>query len=330
MSARPIIDYVYILGASHSGSTLLALLLNAHPDITTIGETAPGSIGDVGTYRCSCGRLIKECSFWANVVDRMQEKHPDFNLDNFGTQFEFPSSRLVDWLLHIEHRGAPLELLRDAALRLSPAWQRVRREIESRCYDLASAALTESGGRILVDSSKLAHRLKFLLRIPEFNIRVIHLIRDGRAVALTYMRQDEFADSRDAAFRRGGRGMAAEATADSLPMAKAAYEWRRCLEAAQYVLAGLEASQWMEIHYEQLCSDKEGVLRRIHEFLGTDHTLATSHFRDVENHVVGNGMRLDTTSEIRLDERWREILTERDLRTFNQTAGAMNRCYGYV
>lgn len=327
MDVRPSIDYVYILGASHSGSTLLSMLLNAHPDITTIGETAPGRMGDVDTYRCSCGQLIQECSFWANVAGRMRDRHPEFGLDNFGTKFEFPANRLINRILHFEHRGGILEFLRDAVLRLSPGWQKARREIAARCYDLATAVLAESGGRILVDSSKLAHRLKFLLRIPEFNLKVIHLVRDGRAVALTYMKQDEFADSREPALRRGGRGMRAAATADSLPMRKAAQEWRRCLQAAEHVLAGLDRSQWIQVRYEELCNDTEGVLRRIHDFLGTDDARTVGCFRDVAHHVIGNGMRLDGTARISLDERWKSVLTEHELATFDCAAGDMNRRY---
>jgi hypothetical protein len=329
MDPRPSIDYAYILGASHSGSTLLAMLLNAHPEVTTIGETSPGRMGNVDTYRCSCGALIRKCPFWTNVTNRMRVKHPDFRLDNFGTSFEFPANRVVNRLLHCEHRGALLEFLRDAALGLFPQWQKARREIATRCYDLASVVLAESGGRLLVDSSKLAHRLKFLLRVPAFNLKVIHLVRDGRAVALTYMRQDEFADSREPALRRGGRGMAALATADSLPMAQAAREWRRCLQAAEHVLAGLGQSRWIQVRYEELCHDPEGTLHRIHAFLGTDPARMAVRFREVENHVIGNGMRLDDTSRIALDERWRSVLTEQERTVFEREAGEMNRRYGY-
>jgi hypothetical protein len=329
VAVRPSIDYVYLLGASHSGSTLLAMLLNAHPDIVTIGETAPGKMGDVHTYRCSCGRLIPSCPFWTRIAARMRAQHPGFRLDDFGTRFEFPSNRLVNRLLRLEHRGVLLEGLRDGALRLSPHWQKVQQEVKARCYDLASAVLSESGGRIFVDSSKLAHRLKFLLRITEFRIKVIHLVRDGRAVALTYMKQDEFADAQEPALRRGGRGMAGKATANALPMAQAAMEWRRCLRSAEHVLAGLDDAQWMQVRYEELCHDTRGVLRRIHDFLGTDYTRTAEHFRDVEHHVIGNGMRLDSLSEIRLDERWRQTLTERDLLLFHPVAGEINRSYGY-
>jgi len=329
MEMKPSIDYIYILGASHSGSTLLAMLLNAHPHIASIGETSPDKMGDVDTYRCSCGKIIKDCVFWRNITRRMQNKYSDFHLDNFGTKFEYTSSRVVNRFLHFEHRGVALELLRDAALRLSSGWRKARREVELCCYDLASAVLAESGARIFVDSSKLAHRLKFLLCIPEFNIKVIHLIRDGRGVALTYMKQDEFADAKEPFLRRGGRGMAAEATTDSLPMAKAAHEWRRCLCSAEHVLAGLEKSRWIQVRYEDLCKDTENTLGMLLKFLGLVPDRHVRDFRSIEQHIVGNGMRLDATSEIRLDERWRENLTEQDLRMFDNVAGEMNRRYGY-
>ena len=329
MGVKRKIDYVYILGASHSGTTLLAMLLNAHPDITTIGESSPGRIGDSDTYLCSCGALIKDCSFWRRVVERMREDHPDFSLNKFGTRFEFPLNPVVNRFLGFEHRGFLCEFLRDTFLRFFPHWKEAQRHIMNRCCALASAVLAESGGRIFVDSSKVAHRLKFLLRIPELNVKVVHLVRDGKAVALTYMRQDEFADSEEPFLRRGGRGMEGKATAASLSMKRAANEWCRCLRSAEHVIAGLEKPQWIQVHYEELCGDTEGTLARVFKFLGLDPGKRAKDFRTVENHVVGNGMRLDTTSKITLDERWRSVLTDQDLRIFDREAGRMNRRYGY-
>ncbi len=323
------IDYIYILGASHSGSTLLAMLLNSHPEVVTIGETSPGKMGDINTYRCSCGETINNCQFWINIIKRMKDNYPEFDIDNFGTKFEFPSNRIVDRFLGFEHRGASFELLRDFILRILPGWSESEKEIMKRNFTLVSSILAESGRHILVDSSKLAHRLKFLLHIPEYNIRVIHLIRDGRAVALTYMKQDEFADSREPNLRRGGRGMEAEHTSNSLPMEKAAGEWLRCLRSAEYLLAGIEKQQWIEVHYEELCKDTDNTLERIFEFIGLDPEKRKKDFRSVEHHIVGNGMRLDTTSEVKLDERWRQKLTEQDMKIFDRIAGKMNRKYGY-
>jgi len=323
------IDYVYILGASHSGSTLLALLLNAHPEITTIGETAPGTMGDINTYRCSCGRIIKECPFWKNIIREMRKKHPEFDIGNFGTNFECTSNPIINRLLHLEHRGILFEALRDIMLRLSPSWKRALDSVNANCRDLVHAVLASSGGRIFIDSSKIAHRLKFLLRIPEFNIRIIHIIRDGRAVALTYMRQDEFGDAKDPSVRRGGRGMQTKAVPASMSMERAADEWRRCIRSAEYLLSGLDKSRWIQIKYEELCTNTEKTLGKIYSFLGVNYSETNKEFRSVSHHVIGNGMRLDTTSEVLLDERWKSILSKVEREIFERIAGAMNQRYGY-
>ncbi len=330
MSNKKKINYVYILGASHSGTTLLALLLNSHPDITTIGESAPSNIGDISTYRCSCGKIFNECLFWKRVTKRMRADHSDFSLDNFGTKFELPSNPFIHRFLGFEHRGILFESLRDAVLHLSPHWRQSQRNIMARCYDLASVVLAESGGCIFVDSSKLAHRLKFLARIPELDVKVIHLLRDGRAVALTYMRPNEFADSKEPALRRGGRGMEGAATADAMPMKQAANEWCRCLRSAEYVLAGLEKSQWIRVHYEELCNDNEGTLGKLYDFVGANSGNTVADLHSVERHILGNGMRLNTKVNVSLDDRWKSVLTEGELRIFDREAGRVNRRYGYA
>src|ERR1041384_2871141 len=61
----------YILSASHSGSTLLAMLLGAHPDACTVGELKLTSMGDVNQYRCSCGDRLMTCSFWRSEERRV-------------------------------------------------------------------------------------------------------------------------------------------------------------------------------------------------------------------------------------------------------------------
>jgi hypothetical protein len=85
----------------------------------------------------------------------------------------------------------------------------------------------------------------------------------------------------------------------------------------------------MEVRYEDYCGNLDAVLVRLQQFLSLEPSGQPSPFRAVEQHVVGNGMRLDTTSEIHLDERWREALTQQDLERFNDIAGRMNRRYGY-
>jgi hypothetical protein len=317
----------YILAASHSGSTLLTMLLNSHPDVATVGELAPGGMGDLSWYLCSCGTRLRECSFWQYVSSAMKRNGNHFDLEDFGTRFSMPESRIATWLLGPLHRGPVLELLRDTALGLITSWPDRLAEIARRNEAIIEVILDYYHARIFVDKGNRALRLKYLLRIPSLDVKVIRLIRDGRAVALTYMDPAGFADAKDTARRGGGSGGNREN--ERLEMAQAAYQWRRCNKEAEHVIHRLDKAQWTEIRYEDLCNDTDNTLNRIFEFFDLDPDQRAKDFRSVEHHVVGNGMRLDSTSEIRLDERWRSVLTEEDLKTFDRVAGKMNRKYGY-
>jgi len=318
----------YILAASHSGSTLLTMLLNSHPDIATVGELAPGHMEDTSWYRCSCGARIGECPFWDSIAQAARDRRVDFHLEDFGTGFRMPESRVATRLLRPLHRGPVLETVRDTALALFTSWPARRKEVVHANEVLVEAVMAYYGARVFVDKGNTALRLKYLSRIPSFDLKVIRLIRDGRAVALTYMDPADFADARDAGLRGGGSG--GDRRDERLPMERAAHEWRRCNEEAEHALRRMDRSRWMEVRYEELCTNPDATLDRVFTFLGLDPERRIRDFRSVEHHVVGNGMRLDGTSEIRLDERWREVLTEQDLRTFNAVAGDMNRRYGYL
>ena len=319
---------VYILAASHSGSTLLTMLLNSHPDVATVGELAPGHIEASPAYPCSCGQRIRECPFWQWVAATARTRGLNFGIEDFGTGFQVPESRIATRLLQPLHRGPMLEFVRDAGLALSSPWPRRFREIAHANEILADAIMEYYHARVFVDKGNVGLRLKYLLRIPSFEVKVIHLIRDGRAVALTYMDPAGFADAQDPNRRGGGGG--GNRASERLSMSQAAYQWRRCNEEAEHALRRLDRSQWIEVRYEELCGSPDATLSRIFAFLGLDPAQRAADFRSVENHVVGNGMRLDTTSEIRLDERWRTRLTASDLQVFDDVAGHANRQYGYI
>ena len=66
---------IYIAGTSHSGSTLLDLMLNAHPEIISVGELV--NLARHLEYKkphkkrytsCSCGApSLWQCDFWSRV-----------------------------------------------------------------------------------------------------------------------------------------------------------------------------------------------------------------------------------------------------------------------
>ena len=318
----------YILAASHSGSTLLALLLNAHPEVCTAGELKITSLGDLSCYRCSCGSLIRECGFWERVRAGMARRGFDFDLDRPGTHFASVKSTYAQRLLRPLHRGWMLESLRDTGLALSMSWRRSLPDVQARNAALAETVCEIYGAQIVVDSSKIGVRLKYLLRNPRLEVKVIRLIRDGRAVATTYTDPARFADAQDPGMRGGGVG--GDRRSERLAMASAAREWLRSNEEAEHVLTCLDRARWTEVRYEELCRHPIETVGRLYEFLGVDPTVAARDFRKVEHHVLGNGMRLDGGSEIVLDERWRRVKTSGELLVFDRVAGKVNRRLGYV
>lgn len=317
---------VYILAASHSGSTLTAMLLNSHPQICTAGELKATSLGDATAYRCSCRMFIGECSFWQGVSREMARKGFEYDVRDAHISLQDIPSRYVERLLRPLHRSAGAENLRDGLLWASPAWRKHFPEWTARNHALVRSIARVAGVSVVADSSKIAIRLKYLRRNPALRIKVIHLVRDGRAVALTYMNPAEFADAADPKLRGGGTGKSQQ---DRLTMTDAAHEWLRSNEEALEVLRTIPAGDQLRISYEQLCSDPGATLGGVYRFLGLEDDDSYRSFRSASHHVVGNGMRLDDTSDVVLDERWRGALNQADLREFERIAGSLNRGFGY-
>jgi hypothetical protein len=318
---------VYLLGPSHSGSTLLALLLGSHPEIATVGELKQTSLGDLERYRCSCGVEILHCPFWSAVRDDLRKGGWAFTPGDGSTDLVAGTGPYVRRLLRPLHRGSAFELGRDLALHTAPSWRGHLARWQRANARLAEAVSRLTGKKVVVDSSKIGIRLKYLLRNPALDVRVVRVIRDGRAVMLTYMDPARFADAREERLRGGGSG--GDRTGERLSAARAAREWRRSNEEAACLLRGLPAAAWREVRYEHLCADPQATLRPVLDWLGVDGGASLVLARG-GYHVVGNGMRLDSTREVRLDERWKTALDREALGTFDAVAGALNRGLGYA
>ncbi|MBN1346198.1 MAG: sulfotransferase [Phycisphaerae bacterium] len=298
-------DFVYIMSPSYSGSTLLTFLLGTHPQIATIGELKATSRGNVETYNCSCGEKIRDCPFWHRVAECLESRGIAFDVADFGTHFRCPSRPVADKILRARVRGAALETVRGAALRALPACWGVFRSALERNRLLVDVIKELQGARIFLDGSKDPVRLKYLLDAGYWEIKVIHLVRDGRGTANSYM---------------GHYGVG---------MRDAASEWRLTQAECERMNDRLRADMLLRLDYDELCASPDAVLDRVFRFVGIDPDLATRDFLSVEHHILGNPMRLRSSSEIVRDDRWKTALTPEDLATFERIAGEVNRQYGY-
>jgi len=151
---------IYIAGASHSGSTLLDMMLNAHPEMISVGEVLDlnrvkyRTSGAIKATRCSCGaRGLLRCKFWARVNAWIEKTYgkslADLDVDNYLPRDEDPEPNSV----------------------------------------LFRAISQVSGKEFVVDSSKSPRRLDYLLRHTKLDVHPIHLIRDPRGHVASVMGQ---------------------------------------------------------------------------------------------------------------------------------------------
>jgi hypothetical protein len=298
------------MGHGYSGSTLLTFLLSTHPQIATIGELgiAPHAKEEFGRpeeYFCSCRTPVRECGFWQRVSREMAERGHAFDIWDADLDFRVRDSGIADLLLRAVQRGPLLETARSAGIRLVPSARRQHDRIAARISSLAEVITRIKGSDVFLDSSKRPERATLMQRSGGFDLRVIHLVRDGRAVSWSSMKHLKIGPE------------------------EAARSWLADNQGSEHARRYFPADRWMSLRYEDLCADPDGTLRRIHAFAGLPSRNSFHNFRAVDHHIIGNQMRLSSTSEIRLDESWKTALAPEQMTLIDRLVAPLNRRYGY-
>ena len=296
-------ELLYILSPSFSGSTLLTFLLAAHPDIATVGELKASAMGDVESYRCSCGARLQQCDFWRKVKTGMEKSGAKFDFADFGTHFNSGPA----WFKRLVRLGAKNALLSYSSsqlLRILPSCRsRLNRIIEQNGI-LIDLIASIQGGCLFLDGSKDPERLTQLLVSRRWKIRVIHLLRDGRGIANSYRKHH------------------------NVDLKTAAIEWLRTDRECLRVAARVARQNVLTIKYEDVCQEPQRVLDEIFSFAGLARNASPNGAATLE-HVLGNSMRLNGSKSILLDQKWRTDLLPQDLEIFEAIAGDYNRSRGY-
>lgn len=295
--------YVVIASNAYSGSTLLSYLLGEHPQIATVSDVSGTRRAErMNDFQCSCLRPMRECPFWLEVQSRMRSRgYADFRLGDFGLGFDYSPSRLHNRFRTGTLRWGAIEDARDALFGLWPPDARAMAELGRRNRAFAEVVMEIRGARIFLDASKERLRSRYLQRYLGMDLRVIHLIRDVRGVVVSTRRRE-----RNAALRVGA----------------IARHWTNTNRAIQRCVRRLPPGASTIVRYEDLCRDPESTLRRLKEFCGVDLTAGrTGDAR--QQHLLGNQMRLQPISEVRLDERWRTTLTPAEITQVLARAGNM-------
>lgn len=167
---------VFIAGLGRNGGTLLDRVLGEVPGFVSTGELKfLFAKGLLRAELCNCGAPLPQCPFWSRVVERTAAATDGFDAAAIARDFEpLDRTRSLPWALS-DRAPASVSGRRDRYVELLG---RLHHEVAR-----------EAGARVVVNSSKFAAYGALLARAPDIDCRVVHLVRDSRAVAHSWARR---------------------------------------------------------------------------------------------------------------------------------------------
>jgi hypothetical protein len=302
------LQVTYVVGSSHSGSTLVALLADQHPDVASVGEVSVkrGIRWErrTGAQPCSCGLTIDNCPFWQDLFADVTAAGTPFTIERWRTDYRFEHPWL-DALLTRETSFTSVRRARGLAMRRLPVLGPRNARIDRTNLAFIRAVLKRQGASVFLDTSKLLTRLTYLLDVPALEIRVVRLVRDARGFAASAKRRGESTE-------------------------RAARIWRNDQAAIDAFLAERPGLRIHLLRYEDLCARPVETLRALWAFCGVPEVEPKTVIQSSEHHILGNRMRMGGTFEIRLDDTWRSRLDADEERGVLAVAGAVNERLGYT
>ena len=303
---------VSIIGSGRSGSTVLDILLGSHPNIEGVGALAKlprsGWVPD-DDRRCSCGSPIHSCPYWVSVYQRW--------IDAVGAG---GLTRYIDLQARYEHSSTrwPRLLLEDRSP--SPAFL----EYAHMTAALYASIRDVSGKPVILDSSKKPIRTYALLATGTVDIRVLHLVRDGRGVVWSRLKSLP----RDV---EAGVPSARPPT----PPWRTTLHWTQANIESEWVTRRAGRSNASRIAYESLVKTPGELLERISPVIEEDLSelmqgLEQGQAMHAGHRVGGNRVRFSGSVHLRPDLEWTTKLPPSDGKTFWRMAGWLARRYGYV
>lgn len=305
---------LYVGGIGRSGSTLIERLIGQLPGVCPVGELVHlWERGITEGERCGCGMPFHECSFWQQV-----------GAAAFGGWDEVEVSRVAALRAQVDrNRFIPALARRHVRAGLRETLD----EYISYYARLYAAIIKVSGCELVVDSSKhpsLAHCLRWL---PDVDLRVLHLVRDSRAVAYSWSRQVRRPDTES------------ESYMTTYSPAVAAGQWNT--QNAAFHLLARAGCPTMRLRYEDFVAAPQAAMARVagfaglpvpdsYPFLGGDGASCWAQLDGVHS-VSGNPMRF-TTGQIPIsrDERWRDGLPKAQRRAVTTLTFPLLAGYGYM
>jgi hypothetical protein len=300
---------LYVVGLGRSGSTILSNSLGQIEDFFSTGELNFIWKHDFVENRlCGCGEPLQECPVWTEVMDRA-----------FGGMDGVDPREMM----RLQSSGTRT---RHIPLMLTDRGRRTLRErLEKLLFNygmLYEAIKAVTGSRVIVDSSKEPAHGYAMSMVSDIDFRVLHLIRDPRAAAYSWLKRKPQPDSDEREFMVRFSPTKSAALWDS---------WNASAEA----LRRRAPDRYLRLRYEDFVADPRESFERILELLDEqDAEPPLASDREVKlgvTHTVsGNPNRFETGAiELRHDREWIHKMNPRDKTLVTVLTSPLLYRYGY-
>jgi hypothetical protein len=268
----------------------------------------------IDNERCSCGATFRSCPFWERV-----------GVEAFGG---WDTVNPAD-VLALKHR---VDRTRNVGRLALPTRMNRRRADLARYTDLHrrlyAGIAAVAGAEVVIDSSKHISLASTLRHESGIDLRVLHVVRDGRGVAYSWSKE---------VVRPEAIG-----TDDLMPQysaVKSGVLWST--HNALFGVIGAAGARIMRLRYEDLMSDPIGALADIRRFAGLSENPTDYIAPDADgvmvaqlssaHSIAGNPMRFTNGGvPLRTDSAWRQAMPAPKRRVVSVLTWPGRVRYGYL
>lgn len=278
---------LYIAGWGRSGTTILDNLLGQLDGFVSTGELHYVWERGLLQHRdCGCGQPLRDCSHWRAIFERA-----------FGGMEQVDPEEIMraQRAVHTRHAAQVLRAVRR---------QRVTQDFAyaSSLEKLYGGIAGVSGATVIVDSSKYPTDAIVAAGLRGYDVRVVHMVRDPRAVAFSWARKKVAKDKAGGLLRRVG-------------LVRSTVTWQVYnLAIAHFVRLAVGPRNYLMVRYEDFATEPQEALGKILRLVGEP--------RPIEGMFQGNQVELKTShtasgnpgrfrtgpTTIRLDSEWQESM----------------------
>nr|WP_320193456.1 hypothetical protein [uncultured Desulfobacter sp.] len=155
------VKVIYIVGAGRSGSTVIDITLNNHPQVVGVGELSSFfKLGIIEKEKCSCGAIAEQCDFFSGIYNEFLSSIPEDT---------------VDYYLSLQEKMERIRFIPMQFLKMMP--KKIIHDYIFRTELFYKIIQKHSDKEYILDSTKGPGKLLALSRCADIKLFPVHLVR---------------------------------------------------------------------------------------------------------------------------------------------------------